>query len=59
MNKDSIYEMPHIKVLQIAEINAKDASTKQELHGLWLIAIKKEQIKRGQRTKFTYRNVSK
>lgn len=54
-NKPNILDIPHIKALAEAEKFATDEIIKMELHKQWLLAIKAEQVARGQRTKMTYR----
>jgi hypothetical protein len=49
-NMTSIYDIPHIKSLMIAERNETDPENKRLLHNAMLKAMKEEQIKRGQRT---------
>jgi hypothetical protein len=55
MNQPNIYALPHIAALRTAELNETDCNRKNDLHAAWLQAIKLEQIKRGQRTKMSYR----
>lgn len=46
----SIYDIPHIKELMIAERNETDPEKKRLFHNAMIRAMKEEQIKRGQRT---------
>lgn len=55
MNTNNIYEVPAIKQLVEAERLATDPAIKKQLRLDLLNAIKVEQIKRGQRTRMTYR----
>lgn len=59
MTTQSIYEVPHIKELWLAERAETDPDRKRALHRDWCIAVKCEQIHRGQRTKMTYRRQKK
>lgn len=49
-NMTSIYDIPHIKELMIAERNETDPEKKRLFHNAMIRAMKEEQIKRGQRT---------
>jgi len=55
MNQPSIYTLPHIASLMEAERNETDPVRRAQIHYVLCSAIKVEQIKRGQRTKWTYR----
>jgi hypothetical protein len=55
----SLYSIPEIASLMRAEREATDPALKVRLHNEWTRLMKIEQIKRGQRTKWTYRKSSK
>ena len=57
--QESIYEMPRIKALAMAERLATNTHSKRVRHLLWLEAVKVEQIKRGQRSQMSYRRTAK
>lgn len=54
-NQPNIYDIPEIKALMDAERSATDPDTKRELHNQFVRLVKIEQMRRGQRTKITYR----
>jgi len=55
----SLYSIPEIAALMQAEREATDQAVKIRIHNEWTRLMKIEQIKRGQRTKWTYRKSSK
>ena len=52
---NSIYELPQIRALMLAEQGATDPDVKRAIHNEMLRQIKIEQVLRGQRSRMDYK----